>query len=71
MPNMTLTDILPLVQELTSADKLKLFRLLAENLAIGDDIRLFEPGKIYQLPTPYNSYGAARILADALSPDKE
>lgn len=68
---MTLTDILPLVDQLTPADKLKLIHLLAENLDLGGDVRPFEPGKVYALHTPYNSYGAARILAAALTPDKK
>lgn len=30
------------------------------------DIFPFESGKTYHLPTPYNSYGAAGILAEAI-----
>lgn len=67
---MTLTEILPAVLQLTPPEKLKLIRLIAEDLDVGEDIRPFERGKVYDLPTPYGCYEAAQILADALANEK-
>lgn len=63
---MTLTEILPAVLRLASPEKLKLIRILAEDLDAAQAIGPFERGKTYELPTPYNMFGAAQILADAI-----
>ncbi len=63
---MTLAEVLPVVRQLTAPEKLKLIRLLAEDLDKEDAIASFEH-KVYNLPTPYDSYGAAQVLADALA----
>ena len=68
---MTLAEILPVVRQLTAPEKLKLIRLLAEELDQNDTSSLFEPGKVYHLPSPYDSYGAAQVLADALAAAQE
>ncbi len=68
---MTLAEILPSIHELTDQEKLRLIRILAEELEAGEDASLFEYPKVYELPTPYDSYGAARILLDALKADDE
>jgi len=62
----TLTEIVPVVRTLPALDKLKLIRILAEELESDQGIFPFESGKTYHLPTPYNSYGAADILAEAM-----
>lgn len=64
---MTLAEVLPVVRQLTAPEKLKLIRLLAEELDKDEASSLFEYGKVYNLPTPYDSYGAAQVLADALA----
>lgn len=64
---MTLAEILPAVCQLTAPEKLKLIRLLAEDLDRNEASSLFERGKVYNLPTPYDSYGAAQALANALA----
>lgn len=61
---MTLSEILPAVRQLTDPEKLKLIRLLADGS--DEDIHPFERGKTYELRTPYNVFGAAQILADAI-----
>jgi hypothetical protein len=63
---MTLAEVLPAVRQLTAPEKLKLIRLLAEDLERDEVSLLFEQGKVYHLPTPYDSYGAAQVLAEAL-----
>jgi hypothetical protein len=64
---MTLAEVLPAVRQLTASEKLKLIRLLAEDLDQDEASALFAHGKVYDLPTPYDSYGAAQVLADALA----
>jgi hypothetical protein len=64
---MTLVEIVPAVRQLPPIDKLRLIRILAEELDKGESIFPFEQHKTYYLATPYNSFGAAAILADALA----
>jgi hypothetical protein len=64
---MTLAEVLPAVRQLTVPEKLKLIRLLAEDLDRDEASSPFGRGKMYNLPTPYDSYGAAQALADALA----
>ncbi|MCC5645624.1 hypothetical protein LC607_22285 [Nostoc sp. CHAB 5824] len=63
---MTLTELLPAVRKLTVSEKLKLIRILAEELDTNEDISPLEPFKTYDLPTPYNSFGAGEVLMQAL-----
>lgn len=59
---MTLSDLLPAVQQLSAPDKRELLRLLAAELSDSTQISPFEPFKIYYFPTPYNTFGAGAIL---------
>ncbi len=63
---MTLAELLPSVRLLSSTEKLKLIRILAEDLDMTDDISPLEPFKTYELPTPYDSFGAGAILMENL-----
>jgi hypothetical protein len=63
---MTLAEVLPAARRLSSIEKLKLIRILAEDLEMAEDISPLEPFKAYDLPTPYNSFGAGAILMEAL-----
>jgi hypothetical protein len=63
---MTLSDLLPAIRQLSVTDKLKLFRVLAHELNIHEDITPLEPFKVYYLPTPYNSFGAGAVLMQAM-----
>ena len=63
---MTLTDILPTVRQLPTLDKIRLIRILAEELDTKADIFPFEPYKVYYLPTPYNAVCAGKALMDAM-----
>ena len=63
---MTLTELLPAVRQLPDADKLKLIRVLAEELETSKDISPLIPHKVYQLSTPYPMTGAGRALFSAL-----
>lgn len=64
---MTLTDVLPTILKLPALDKLKLIRILAEELESAKDIFPFDPNKTYHLATPYDSFGSAQVLAEALA----
>ena len=66
---MTLAELLPAVQQLPAADKLKLIRILAEALEEGEDISPLVPHKVYELATPYGTLGAAKTLLQALQSD--
>lgn len=59
---MTLSEVLPSVRQLSVIEKLKLIQLLAEDLEAVKNISPLEPFKTYDLPTPYNSFGAGAIL---------
>jgi len=67
----TLTEIVPAVRMLPALDKLRLIRILAEELEDAKEIFPFESGKTYYLPTPYDSFGAAAILAEAMAAYQE
>jgi hypothetical protein len=64
--SMTLAELLPAVQQLPAADKIKLIHILAEKLNEGEDISPLVPNKVYELPTPYGTLGAAETLLQAL-----
>jgi hypothetical protein len=38
-----------------------------KDLKLLEDISPLEPGKVYDIPTPYDSYGAAKILMEFLN----
>ena len=63
---MTLAEVLPAIKQLSAPEKLKLIRILAEDLDLEEDISPLEPFKTYDLPTPYDSFGAGTILMENL-----
>jgi hypothetical protein len=63
---MTLAEVLPVVRQLSTSEKLKLIRILAEDLDTLEDITPLESFKTYDLPTPYDSFGAGAALVEAL-----
>ena len=68
---MTLADVLPAIRQLSATEKLKLIRILAEDLDIDNNIAPLEPFKTYDLPTPYNNFGAGAILMETLNESNE
>lgn len=68
---MTLADVLPNARKLSAIEKLKLIRILAEDLDTAENIAPLEPFKTYDLPTPYNSFGTGAILMQTLKQDTE
>ncbi|MEQ8386706.1 MAG: hypothetical protein RH949_30565 [Coleofasciculus sp. A1-SPW-01] len=63
---MSLAEVLPAARRLTPTEKLKLIRILAEDLEKAEDISPLEPFKTYDLPTPYNCFGAGAVLMETL-----
>ncbi len=68
---MTLADLLPSIKQLKSAEKIKLIRILAEDLEMDKNIEPLKTNHTYNLATPYNSYSAAEILMETLNQAKE
>lgn len=68
---MTLTDLLPSIRKLKSTEKIKLIRILAEELETDKNIEPLKSNHTYNLPTPYDNYGAAKILMETLNQSKK
>lgn len=62
---MSLAEVLPSARQLSPIEKLKLIRILAEDLEMTEDISPLEPFKTYDLPTPYDCFGAGAVLMEA------
>lgn len=64
----TLTELLPNIRQLAFLDKIRLIRILAEEIDIpkNQEQTYFEPYKTYFLHTPQFEAGAAAILMQAL-----
>ena len=63
---MTLAELLTDVQKLSVIEKLKLIQILAKELETTENISPLEPFKTYDLPTPYDSFGAGAVLMKSL-----
>lgn len=64
---MTLSELIPAILQLSPTDKLELYRILKAELDTNEDISPLEPFKTYDLPTPYNSFGAGAVLMEAMN----
>jgi len=64
---MTLAEVIPAARRLSAIEKLKLIKILVEDLDLTEDISPLEPFKTYDLPTPYNSFGVGAVLMEALN----
>lgn len=63
---MTLAEVIPAARRLSAIEKLKLIQILAEDLNMVEDISPLEPFKTYNLPTPYDCFGAGAVLMEAM-----
>lgn len=68
---MSLADILPFAQQLSPRDKLRLARIMLDEVDAEQDIFPLEANKSYYIATPYNMYGVAKILKQALEGEKQ
>ncbi len=59
---MSLSEVLPDVRSLSAADKLRLIRILAEEVDAETDIAPLEHGRTYAVATPVFEAGAAEVL---------
>jgi hypothetical protein len=67
---MSITELLPVLQELPKADKLRLIQFLVFELAKDEGITLFEVGQSYPIWTPHHAFSAANTLLNALEEDR-
>jgi hypothetical protein len=63
---MLVTDLLPEVQKLPRADKLRLMQFLVFELARDEGVDLLPADQMYPVWTPYNAFDAANTLLIAL-----
>jgi hypothetical protein len=67
---MSLTELLPALQALSRADRLRLLQLLVDGLAREEGIPQLEADKSYPVWTPYQAQDAAVTLMDTLNRDR-
>ena len=68
--NMTLSEVLPTIQSLPRADKLRLIQLLAADVARDDGIALDLADKTVPIWSPHDSFQGAATLLRVLDEDK-
>ena len=66
-----ITELLPKVQALPKADKLRLMQFLVFELAREEGIALLQPDQDYPIWTPFNAFDAAATLLSALKEEQE
>ena len=66
---MSLDELIPVLQELPRADKLRVIQLMAFELAKEDHISPLDHQAEYPIWSPYNAFEAADILLDLLKED--
>jgi hypothetical protein len=67
---MALTELLPAIHALPRADKLRLIRVLIEDLANEEAIAPSPPDTAHAIWTPYDAYDAAAALLQVLNEDQ-
>ncbi len=67
---MSLNQLMPEIQALSTLDKLHLLKLLAEALT-EENLHEPHPGLPYPVWTPYNAFPAADTLLEALAADRK
>jgi hypothetical protein len=65
----SLTEVLPEVQQLSRLDKIRLIQFLAQELE-RDEGSLIEPGRTYPVWSPDHAFPAAAALLQALEDEK-
>jgi len=68
---MSLVEIIPVLQALPRADKLRLLQFLAFELAQEEGVGWLGPETAYPIWTPYNAFEAADTLLQALEAEKD
>ena len=65
-----ITELLPKIQALPRADKLRLVQFLVSELAREEGITLLQPNEDYPIWTPYDAFDAATTLLNALKEEQ-
>jgi hypothetical protein len=65
-----ITELLPKIQALPRADKLRLMQFLVSELAREEGITLLQPNEVYPIWTPYDAFDAATTLLNALKEEQ-
>lgn len=68
---MTLNELLPAVRLLPPLDKLRLIRILAQELDATETVFPLQHYKVYDMPTPYDTFGAGKELMKVLEQDSD
>lgn len=68
---MMLSELIPAIRQLSPTDKIQLFHILKAELDTNEDISPLEQFKTYNLPTPYDSFGAGAVLMQAMMTDED
>jgi hypothetical protein len=67
---MSMTEIVPAIQSLPRAEKLRLLQFLVVDLAREEGIPIVEAGTPYPVWTPLDAYGAAATLLEAVEAEE-
>ncbi len=67
---MTLSELLPTIQSLPRADKLRLIQLLAADVARDEGLAFDVAGKTIPIWSPHDSFRGAATLLQILNDDK-
>ncbi|MFB2835075.1 hypothetical protein [Floridanema evergladense] len=67
---MIVTDLLPMLQNLSRADKLRVIEFLASELAKEETISTLKHGQTYEVWSPYDAFEAENILGKMLEEDR-
>lgn len=68
---MSVTELLPTLQKLSRAEKLRVMQFLISELAREENEAPLEQGATYRIWSPLNSHEAANKLAQLLEEDKK
>ena len=67
---MSFAEVLPIVRNLSRVEKLRLIRLLADDLTQIEESTPFEAGQTYPLSSPDRAYEAAAVLLQELEAER-
>jgi hypothetical protein len=67
---MSISELLPLLQSLPRADKLRIVQFLATELVREEGADVLLPGGVYPVWSPYDAYGAAAALEKMLEAER-
>ena len=68
--SMIVTELLPMLQNLSRADKLRIIEFLASELAKEETISTLKHGQSYEVWSPYDAFEAETVLGKMLEEDR-